>query len=52
MGDVCDKSRLARQAVLRTTMNTKMIERTPIRDHMIEFFNEIEILGVEIDGKT
>ena len=55
MGDVYDKSRLARQAVLRTTMNTKMIEGTPIRDHMIhmiEFFNEIKILGVEIDGKT
>ena len=30
-------------------MNFRMIERTPIRDHMIALYNEIEILGDEID---
>ena len=36
-------------------MNFRMIERTPIRDHMIHMialYNEIEILGDEIDVET
>ena len=36
-------------------MNTRMTERTLVRDHMIRmiaFFNKMEILGVKIDRKT
>ena len=47
-----DKGRLARQIALRTIINTRMIEETPIRDHMIHMitlFNKMEILVVEID---
>ena len=47
--------RLARQATLKTIMNTKMSKGTSVRDHvicMIKFFNEIKILGTKIDGET
>ncbi|KAL6312833.1 hypothetical protein AAG906_020957 [Vitis piasezkii] len=50
-----DKGRPSRQATLRTIMSTKMIEGTPIRDHMIHMitlFNKMEILGAKIDGET
>ena len=50
-----DKGKPSRQATLRTIMSTKMIEGTPIRDHMIHMitlFNKIKILGVKIDGET
>ncbi|KAL6351289.1 hypothetical protein AAG906_035081 [Vitis piasezkii] len=30
-----DKDRLTRQVALRTIMNTKMIEITPVSDHMV-----------------
>ena len=33
-------------------MNTYMTERSPFNDHMISFLNEMEILGVEIDGEA
>ena len=49
-----DRSRLARQVVFKTIINTEIIEQTPMRDHMIhmiKLLNEIEILGVEIDGE-
>lgn len=48
-----DKSRPARQAALRTIMNTRMAEGTPVREHMLKMmdcFNEAEILGAEIDA--
>ena len=36
-------------------MNIKMIELILVRDHMVRMigiFNEMEIIGVEIDGKV
>ena len=50
-----DKSRPARQAAIRTIMNTRMAEGTPVREHrlrMIECFNTAEILGAEIDAES
>ena len=50
-----DKDKLARLTILMTTMNTKMIKGTPVRDHMIcmiALFNEMEIFGAKIDGET
>lgn len=50
-----EKGRLARPAALRTIRYTKMTEGTLVRDYMIcmiALFNEMEILGVEIDGKS
>ncbi|WP_163813176.1 hypothetical protein, partial [Pseudodesulfovibrio sp. JC047] len=50
-----DKSRPARQAAIRTIMNTRMAEGTPVRDHMLKMmdcFNVAEILGAEIDGES
>ena len=49
------KGRLVRQDALKMIMNTKMSKRTLIGDHMIcmiRLFNKMEILRVEIDGKT
>ncbi|GHB33619.1 hypothetical protein GCM10010392_69100 [Streptomyces clavifer] len=50
-----DKSRPARQAAIRTIMNTRMAVGTPVRDHMLKMmdcFNEAEILGAEIDAQS
>ena len=49
-----DKKKPTRQATLRFIINTMMIKRTHVRDHMIHMiaiFNEMEILRNEIDGK-
>ena len=49
-----NKSRSVRQATPKTSMNTKMIEETPVRDHiicMIVLLNKIKILEVEINGE-
>ena len=46
------KGRPTRQATLKAIMDAKLLEGTPIRDHMIGLFNEIEILGVETDEET
>ena len=49
------KGRPTRQAALKAIMVAKLLEETPIRDHMIHMiglFNEIEILGVETDEET
>ena len=43
------------QVTMRALLNTKMTEGTPIRDHvlkMINHLNELEILGVKIDGES
>ena len=40
---------------MRALLNTKMVEGTPVQDHvlkMIAHLNELEILGAEIDGKS
>ena len=50
-----DKSRPARQAAIRTIMNTRMAEGIPVREHMLNMmdcFNVAEILGVEIDAES
>ena len=50
-----EQSRAARQVAMKVLLNTKMVEGTPIQDHvlkMIAHLNELEILGAEIDGKT
>ena len=50
-----DRSRPTRLVALMSILKTKMIKGTPIRDHMIHIialFNEIEILGVELNGET
>ena len=50
-----DQGKLVRQVVLRTIMSTKMTEGTPVTNHkihMIALFNEMEILGAEINGET
>ena len=50
-----DQSRAGRQEAMRTLLNTKMAERTSIRENimkMIAHLNELEILGAEIDGKN
>ena len=49
------KGKPTMQVPLKAIMDAKMSEGTLIRDHMIcmiELFNEMEILGVEIDGET
>ena len=43
------------QKAMKDLMNTTMAKTTPIRDHvlkMIGLLNELEILGVEIDGES
>ena len=50
-----EQSRAARQVAMKALLNTKMIEETPVQDHvlkMIAYLNELEILGVEIDAET
>ena len=50
-----NKGRLAKQVALKTIMDTRMIEGTTIRHHIIcmfALFKEMEILEVEIDGET
>ena len=50
-----DKGRPARQVALRSIMSTQMTEGTLVRDHMIRMialFNEMRILGAEIDRET
>ena len=49
------QGRSARQDIMRTLLNTRMAEGTPIRDHslrMISYLNELEILGAEIDADS
>ena len=50
-----DKGKLASQATLRTIMNTRIIEGTPVWNHMIRmiaFFNKMKIFWVKIDEET
>ena len=50
-----DQNRAGRQVTMKTLLNTKMAEGTPVRDHvlkMIAHLNELEILGAEIDGES
>ncbi|KAH0661120.1 hypothetical protein KY284_026051 [Solanum tuberosum] len=50
-----DQGRSAKQTAMRTLMNTKMVEGTPVRDHvlkMIGLLNELEVLGAGIDNDS
>ena len=50
-----EQRRSARQTAIKNLMSTKMVEGTPIREHvlkMISFINELDMLGVEIDRET
>ena len=50
-----EQNRAGRQVVMRALLNTKMIEGSPVQDHvlkMITHLNELEILGAEIDSKS
>ena len=50
-----DQNRAGRQVAMKALLNTKMAEGTPVQDHvlkMISHLNELDILGVEIDGES
>ena len=50
-----EQNRAGRQVDMRALLNTKMIEGTPVLDHvlkMIAHLNELEILGTENDGES
>ncbi|GMP58885.1 hypothetical protein CsSME_00022388 [Camellia sinensis var. sinensis] len=50
-----EQSRSARQTEMKGFMSTKMVEGTPVREHvlkMISFINILETLGADIDGET
>ncbi|CAL5409113.1 unnamed protein product [Camellia sinensis] len=50
-----EQSRNARQISMKGLMSTKMVEGTPVREHvlkMISFINILETLGADIDGET
>ncbi|XP_050249166.1 uncharacterized protein LOC126696474 [Quercus robur] len=50
-----EQSRSARQIAMKNLMSTKMVEGTPVREHvlkMISFINELDMLGAEIDSET
>ena len=50
-----EQSRSARQTAMKNLMSTKMVEGTPVREHvlkMISFINELDMLGAEIDSET
>ena len=50
-----EQNRASRQVAMKALFNTKMVEGTPVQDHvlkMISHLNELEILGAEIDGEN
>ncbi|KAL0010802.1 hypothetical protein SO802_005910 [Lithocarpus litseifolius] len=50
-----EQSRSAWQTAMKNLMSTKMVEGTPVREHvlkMISFINELDMLGAEIDSET
>jgi hypothetical protein len=50
-----EQSRSARQTAMKKLMSTKMVEGTPVQEHvlkMISFINELDMLGVEMDVET
>ncbi|XP_059629824.1 uncharacterized protein LOC132272744 [Cornus florida] len=49
------QSRAAQQVAMKQIMNARMPEGTPVGEHllkMISYFNELEVLGANIDGET
>ncbi|EOX98948.1 Polyprotein-like protein [Theobroma cacao] len=50
-----EQNRSARQAALKGLMSTKMVEGSPVCEHvlkMISFINELEMLGAKMDAET
>ncbi|XP_030931127.1 uncharacterized protein LOC115957023 [Quercus lobata] len=50
-----EQSRSARQTAMKNLMSTKMVEGTPVQEHilkMISFINELDMLGAKIDSET
>uniref|UniRef100_A0A2N9G4H2 Retrotransposon Copia-like N-terminal domain-containing protein n=1 Tax=Fagus sylvatica TaxID=28930 RepID=A0A2N9G4H2_FAGSY len=50
-----EQSRGARQTTMKKLMSTKMVEGTPVREHvlkMISFINELDMLGAKMDAET
>ena len=49
-----EQSSSARKTAMKNLMSTKMVEGTPVREHvlkMISFINELDMLGAEIDSE-
>ncbi|XP_070047426.1 uncharacterized protein [Nicotiana tomentosiformis] len=47
-----DQNRAAKQTAMKALLNTKMVEGSSVRDHvlkMMNLLNELEVLGVNID---
>lgn len=50
-----NQDRAARHVTMKELFNTKIVEGTSVRDHVLKMMghlNELQILGVEIDGET
>ena len=50
-----EHGRPVRQIAMQKIMNAKMLEGTPVREHVlkkISFVNELETLGANIDAQT
>ncbi|KAF5176134.1 hypothetical protein FRX31_034279 [Thalictrum thalictroides] len=50
-----EQNRAKRQIAMKNLMSTKMAEGTPVREHilkMIDYINELEILGAVIDANS
>ncbi|XP_057505573.1 uncharacterized protein LOC130788883 [Actinidia eriantha] len=50
-----DQGRTARQMAIKELVNTSMAEETLVRDHVLKIIghlNELEIIGVEINGES
>ena len=50
-----EQNHAGRQVAMKALLNTKMAERTLVRDHVLKIIshlNELEILGAEIDGES
>ncbi|XP_077239787.1 uncharacterized protein LOC143880698 [Tasmannia lanceolata] len=49
------KNRNARQIAIKGLVSTKMVEGTPVRDHMLKmmgYLNELEVLGAMLDAES
>ncbi|XP_016493835.2 uncharacterized protein LOC107813136 [Nicotiana tabacum] len=50
-----DQNRVAKQTAMKDLLNTKMVEGSSVRDHvlkMMSLLNELEVLGANIDKDT
>uniref|UniRef100_A0A1S3XW22 Polyprotein n=1 Tax=Nicotiana tabacum TaxID=4097 RepID=A0A1S3XW22_TOBAC len=50
-----DQNRAAKQTAMKALLNTKMVEGSSVRDHvlkMMSLLNELEVLGANIDKDT